>query len=84
MIIERKFSAVQPPLDAWPNVRAQLWAYSQIDDWLDVEDVTLVGEVWNWERDSYVLRATHRWSRDDKEFTERNCELFGAYGGVLE
>lgn len=60
MIIERKFSAVQPPLDAWPNVRAQLWAYSQIDDWLDVEDVTLVGEVWNWERDSYVLRATHR------------------------
>lgn len=48
MIIERKctFSNRGIPSDGWPNLRAQLWAYSKIDYFKKYSKMILVGEIW--------------------------------------
>lgn len=82
LIVERKASNKEVPLDGWPNLRAQLWAYSKIDEWANAPEVLLVGEVWGFSADRVFPRAVVRWSRDDPVL-DRNCaELFHAYRGI--
>jgi hypothetical protein len=48
VIVERKASDKRIPMDGWPDLRAQLWCYAQIDDpvWREAPTIRLVGEVW--------------------------------------
>jgi hypothetical protein len=74
------------PADGWPNLRAQLWAYGQIDAYLNLaSDIALVGEVWSEQYDpktmswSYVPRIRYRWQMSDSVFCAQNEELFEIY-----
>jgi hypothetical protein len=91
VIIERKTTEVPPPLipaNGWSNVQAQLWCYSWIDCMLDVEEVTLVGQLWH--RVSrkkglcYMCDFHQMWKRDDKDFHEKSLSWFRLYGGEFQ
>lgn len=79
VIVEVKASNREVPSDGWPNLRAQLWAYVKIDDWVDAPQVLLVGEVWGFSSDRIFLQETIRWDRDDVTFQRQNQELFDLY-----
>jgi hypothetical protein len=81
VIVEVKASNRDVPSDGWPNLRAQLWAYAQIDDWLRAPEVLLIGEVWGFTSDKIFLRETLRWDRNDTTFQLQNQELFDLYSG---
>ena len=49
LIVERKLTSAYVPCLGWPNLRAQLWAYSQCDQF-EGRQVTCVGEVWTSEK----------------------------------
>ncbi len=82
LLVELKASNRVIPTDGWPNLRAQLWAYRHIDDWVDAPDIALIGEVWGFTADRIFLRRTVRWTANDREFDAQNRELFELYGGV--
>lgn len=84
VIVEIKASNREIPSDSWPNLRAQLWAYSQIDDWRNAPEIILIAEVWGFTADKIVLRGTHRWTHNDQDFNYRNLQLFKLYGGMDE
>ena len=51
LILERKIMSSwklegQIPSDSYPNIRAQLWCYSKIDDWSSAPKITLMDEIW--------------------------------------
>jgi hypothetical protein len=46
VLVEVKFSDKPIPLNLWPNVWAQLWAYAQISEIQDSPTIRAVGEVW--------------------------------------
>lgn len=52
MIVERKCAGdrIDIPDDGWPNLRAQLWAYSHIDSFRKYSKIHLVGEIWKKEQ----------------------------------
>lgn len=79
MIVERKASNRPIPSDGWPNLRAQLWAYSKIDDWIDAPEVLLVGEIWGFDSTRVFPRAGLRWVRGEPRFEKENAELFELY-----
>jgi hypothetical protein len=76
LIIEIKISEAAIPDGGWPNLRAQLWAYSKIDVWADTPDMLLIGEVWGFER-GLRLRRSQRWQPQALE--AQNGELFDLY-----
>jgi hypothetical protein len=78
MILEIKVSERDIPSDGWPNLQAQLWAYSKIDIWKDAPEVLLVSEVWSY---SYGVRrrGTIQYLRDDPIFQSQNRKLFNLY-----
>lgn len=82
IIVERKASDKVIPINGWPNLRAQLWAYGHIDIFKTSPKITLVGEVWNFEQSKSVRRAVMRWQLKDSEFYNENAELFALYGGA--
>lgn len=90
IIIERKFTrgAYHHP-SAWANLRAQLWCYSQIDDWAKAPDVYLVGQLWVQEAGQPEGRAklfeqfAPSWKRSDVRFCLEMQDLFKLYGGQL-
>lgn len=82
LIIERKASDKPIPRNGWPNLKAQLWAYSHIDVFKDAPTITLVGEIWDIVEGQPTRRAVLRWSQTDKKFNDENLELFSLYGGV--
>ncbi len=90
-IIERKSSHTEIPLDAWPDLRAQLWCYAQIDypAWHNASAIRLVGDVWV-EVGTNVLRLRERdgglmvWMKDDPVLNAQNAELFARYKGKRE
>jgi hypothetical protein len=51
-IVEVKYSHLPIPRNLWPNVWAQLWCYSHIEQAVSARKVTVVGEVWSetWSR----------------------------------
>ena len=84
LIIERKASRRELPCDGWPNARAQLWAYAQIDEWRDAPRISLVQEVWGDDGIRVRRRQVVRWQADDPEFRRNNVELFNFYRGTAE
>lgn len=85
LIVEVKHSLATPPIDGWPNLRAQLWAYGQLDFIVErkPKNVILIGEVWNVHmNDGFLgidLRKTYRWDMSDIQFCRENEELFACY-----
>ncbi|MCC5794013.1 MAG: hypothetical protein JJT85_04665 [Chromatiales bacterium] len=86
-IIERKISKAKIPSDGWPNLQAQLWAYSHIDEWAALPDIILIGEIWGISFPDHNapvvprLRCVIKYSRRDEWFEWENLQLFLAYGG---
>ena len=76
LIVEIKISNANVPVNSWPNVRAQLWAYSKVE-W-NAAKVTLVNEVWAM---SLPLRrrATCVWDASDCTLNSECAELFDLY-----
>lgn len=88
IIIERKTTYLPEPMipsDGWPNVEAQLWCYSWIDEFRPFDEILLVGQLWRRERGALVLFHRHNPWRRGEIAHERRCTLwFGAYGGSVE
>lgn len=80
LILERKVSNADIPSDGWPNLKAQLWCYGQIDAFINAPSVLLVGEVWGFGRKGINVRHTYNWTLDDPEFRQTNAQLFDLYG----
>lgn len=83
VIVEIKASEADVPSDGWPNMRAQLWAYSKIDDWKDEDEIVLVGEVWGF-RGGLRLRKVIHWKKGESDFERENSELFTCYRSHCE
>lgn len=87
LIIERKTTNVPEPkipTGGWPNVQAQLWCYSWIDDWLGADEVLLVGQLWHRSRGVVEMCHSHpMWKRNDASFHQRCLMWFERYGGVF-
>lgn len=78
-IVERKASNREIPTDGWPNLRAQLWAYAHIDDWVSTGNINLIGEIWGFQGNKVYLRKILRWDSSDESFNTPNAELFKLY-----
>jgi hypothetical protein len=92
VIIERKISGKisqfrsQMPTDSWPNIKAQLWCYSWINEWVNAPQITLMADVWrrNHTTDEPTPLPIDKpiWSSKDELW--RNYEnLFRLYGGQI-
>ncbi|WP_299009379.1 ribonuclease E inhibitor RraB [uncultured Caulobacter sp.] len=53
-IVEIKYSQMPIPKNLWPNIWAQLWCYSHIENLALMDEITVIGEVWGerWTRSS--------------------------------
>ncbi len=76
LIVEIKISEAPIPDGGWPNLRAQLWAYSKIDMWSKARDILLVGEIWGY-KEGFRLRRAMRWQPIDLE--DENMQLYELY-----
>lgn len=81
VIVERKSSNHVVPIDGWPNLKAQLWAYGHIDNFQSASSIRLVGEIWG--HDGEKIDRTHicSWDLCDPNFYQSNLSLFQLYGG---
>jgi hypothetical protein len=77
MIVEIKASTAPVPSGGWPNLRAQLWCYAQIDQWRDAPKITLVGQVWA--PGATRLRKTLIWDNASMNFQQEARQLFEQY-----
>jgi len=84
IIVERKASNRPIPSDGWPNLRAQLWAYAQADEWFGAPEIDLVGEIWGYGYGSVSIRGVCKWSLRDRQFCRENAELFSIYRDHVE
>lgn len=76
-ILEIKCTDAKLRANGWPNLRAQLWAYGHIDEFMQgtqASGIVLVGEIWD--RHGDELRQTIRWEMGDSEFFGENKRLF--------
>jgi len=91
VVVEIKVTGVplpKIPPQGWQNLRAQLWCYAWIDEWISAKNVLLVGQFWP--RPQFRAGAPFtflpiypRWRRQNRDF-ERECsELFRLYGGTI-
>lgn len=84
VILEIKASNANVPGNGWPNLRAQLWAYGQIDRYADSPKIHLASQVWKeTTTGEYVISAPIRFDHSDREFNEQNALLFGIYKGAI-
>jgi hypothetical protein len=88
LIVERKSTPLLHkyiPRNGWPNLLAELWCYSHIDEWFDAPEVYLVSQILreNEFRPPYPHPAEFcpRWRRSDGTFDAYCLGLFQAYGG---
>jgi len=81
LIVEIKVTEATVPSNGWPNLRAQLWAYSQMQ-WDNASEILLVVEVWGFAL-GLRLREVLHWKRGDEQFQRENVELFNHYGGTV-
>lgn len=77
-IVEIKATEAEVPLDGWPNLRAQLWAYAQIDAWQDAPEILLIGEVWGYKPRPRLRKIIH-WAVGEQPFDTHSRELFNSY-----
>ena len=60
------------PVDGWPNVEAQLWCYSWIDEFVTAKDVIMVGQLWHRHFNAIQLCYRHPyWRRSDGDHQAR-------------
>lgn len=78
------------PDHTWPNVRAQLWAYSWITDWDHLPDnnVIMIAEYF-WRPnpnagDPVYLGCRGVWKRSDQEFNRESMDYFERFGGKID
>ena len=64
-----------------PDNRAQLWCYSHIDDFRDVNEVFLVLQFWD--ATTFENKATLTWLRPDQEMEKEARRYFLKYGGDI-
>lgn len=92
ILIEIKFSLAKIPTNLWPNVWAQLWAYSKIPELQSAPSISAVAEVWAEQFDqghlksrgaTLYLRATKRKNPRNAAFDRFFTELFRIYSGQL-
>lgn len=84
LILELKVSNKPVPGDGWPNLRAQLWAYAQIDLFSDAPRIHLACQVWKTDpEERYTLSAPLYFNHSCEEWNKRNAELFHIYGGTI-
>lgn len=71
VIVEIKFSNKPLPSNFWPDLWAQLWAYSKIPHVANSSQISVVGEVWGemYERDKTVLKLRKVLQRDPRNPT---------------
>jgi hypothetical protein len=90
LLIEIKFSLARIPTNLWPNVWAQLWAYSKIPILQSSSNISAVAEVWaeRFEQShsksrgaTIYLRATKRRNPRSATFNRFFTELFRIYTG---
>jgi hypothetical protein len=79
LIVELKATGASIPKDGWPNLRAQLWAYSKIDDFLDAPSIILASEIWGFSLPLLLRNRTLRWNAKDFELNSECEELFNIY-----
>lgn len=92
IIVEIKWSMRVIPWNLWPNVWAQLWAYSRIPEFASA-NISVVGEVWgenHWHRLSWrgfssdvYLRHSARRDPLAEKFDRYFSYLFSKYGGMV-
>jgi hypothetical protein len=88
LIVERKTTFVSEsriPSDGWPNVQAQLWCYSWIDQFATCPRVRLIGQLWTRSSWGALSLCQHHpaWDRTGISH-EQYCErLFKDYGGFV-
>lgn len=91
-LLEVKFTLRIVPRNLWPNVWAQLWAYSKIPQFAASQSITAVGEVWgdnlgSWSRDNlasaFYLRHCVRRDPRAPAYDGFFRELFQLYGGAI-
>jgi hypothetical protein len=100
IVVERKVTSRHEetiPSEAWPNIRAQLWAYGWIDDWLAAPEVLLVCNfyrrnlqktgylTWQSRSQPWALEQTVQpfWRRSNRDFHEECLGYFKQYGGTF-
>ncbi len=83
LILELKYTNAEIPLDGWPNLRAQLWAYSQIDEWKDAPEIHLAAEIWAGSIHTPTIKASMSWESRDSNLIADNEQLFRLYGGHI-
>ena len=80
LIVEVKTSDAETPADGWPNLRAQLWAYGQIDAiCAEAVNIILIGEIWTSNNGVVGRRKTYSWDMSDGHFFRENEALFQCY-----
>jgi hypothetical protein len=96
VIVERKVTGWDEsalPKRAWPNVRAQLWCYGWIDEWIDAPDVLMVCQFYQTARFAtksgktlglcLIDQVRPGWRRTDRAFHDECSRYFSDYGGKL-
>ena len=78
LIVEVKVSDAHPPDGGWPNLRAQLWAYSLADRFSDAPRVHVGGEVW---RTDLSRLVPIKIKSSGPHWHIENEQLFRAFGG---
>lgn len=80
LILEIKVTNFTPPDGGWPNLRAQLWAYSHADKFAVAPRIFLASEVW---RDDLTEGCPIIMPLHDEMWRNQNEELFRIYGGEI-
>lgn len=79
VIVEVKCTTKPLPRALWPNVWAQLWAYSKIDELAQFENLMVLAEIWAEESGRLVLRRIVRRNPKREIFDQFYSELFNIY-----
>jgi hypothetical protein len=80
VIVEIKCTSAKLREECWPNVRAQLWAYSKIEQLADAPEVILIAEIWG--KRGYTFRGRYIWKRGEPRLEMEAKELFDAYSAA--
>ena len=88
LILERKTTFVPEhkiPEDGWPNLEAQLWVYSWLDQFEAARGVIQVGQIWQRIDGGLSLCSQHPMFIRGDELREKKIEgWFCDYGGFID
>jgi len=83
VIVEVKCTSKPIPRSLWPNVWAQLWAYSKIEEFAKLERIVVLAEIWAEHGSRIILRRMVRRDPRREPFDRFYCELFNSYQNHL-